>query len=182
MDLFCGAGAPGGEETVLGSPPPVPLSRPQKSATGRKLPAAEGGEQMLSAHSRKLGTRHPAAYQLSHRGPPLAPTGSPAARRGTGSGPASSARAEEGGPEKNNRDPRFRPTRSLSPFRASGKVHSLLGQFGRATVPLRASAGSIRASRARGSLGALLDSTGQLSHHMKRQAGTQCARPHKTPL
>ena len=61
-------------------PPPVLFLKSQKSEAERKLPAAGGGEQMLSAHSRKLETRPPAAHQLSHRGPPLARTGSPVAR------------------------------------------------------------------------------------------------------
>lgn len=116
MDLLCGTGGTGGEEILLGPPSPVPSSKPQKSGTGRKLPAAEGGKQMLSAHSRKLETRPPAAYHLSRRGPPLAPTGSPEARWGTGSGSVSSAGAEEGGPEKSNWEPCFCPVRSLLPL------------------------------------------------------------------
>lgn len=66
--------APGGEETVQVLPSPVPFSKSQNSETGRKLPRAKRGEQMLSAHSRKLGAQRPAAHSLSHWGPPLALT------------------------------------------------------------------------------------------------------------
>lgn len=98
---------------------------------------------MLSAHSRKLETRHPAAHQLSHRGPSLAPISRPVARWGAGSVLGSSASAEEGSPENSNCDPCFCPKLRLTPFRASGKVHSLLGEFGQDIVPLWVSVGAI---------------------------------------
>ena len=104
-----------GRDCSRSSTPGFILKAPKIRARG-KLPTAEGGEQMLSAHSRKLETRHPAAHQLSRRGPPLAPTSRPVARWGAGSVPASSARTEEGSPEKSNCDPRFLPRAESYPF------------------------------------------------------------------
>lgn len=113
-----GKGAPGGEEIVLGPPlPPNFILKAPKFRDRGKLPAAEGGEQMLSAHSRKLDTGPPAAHQLSHRGPPLAPTGSPMARWGAGSVPVSSARGRGRQPQRRATvTPSFGPKLSLTPF------------------------------------------------------------------
>lgn len=130
MDLFCGAGAPGGEEIVLGPPPPVPSSEPRNSGTRRKLAAAEGGARMLSAHSRKLETPHPAAPQLSHRGrlwhrpAALRPDGGQEVAQCLLLGRRRAAQRRATGPHVSA------PTQSPIPFRASGKVHSLLGQSG----------------------------------------------------
>lgn len=80
---------------------------------------------MLSAHSRKLETRPLAAHQLSHRGPPLARTGSPVggpnrdhsrSQKGDRKLPTAAARAEKCSPEDSNCDPGFCPELSLEPF------------------------------------------------------------------
>lgn len=85
-------------------PSPVPFSKSQKSEAGRKLPTAKRSEQMLSAHSRKLGAQRPAAHSLSYWGPPLALT--PALWPGLGVGqevPTADARTEDK-PEDSNCD------------------------------------------------------------------------------
>lgn len=96
------SGAPGGKESILGPIHPHFYSpSPRTQEMGTRVPAAKGGEQMLSAHSRKQDTPHPAAHKLSHQGLPLVLTNRPVARRvggggtTTGSVPRAAVRSEE---------------------------------------------------------------------------------------
>lgn len=137
------SGTPGGEKIIWGPAHPQFHSlSPKKSESGRKFPAAEKGEQMLDAHSRKLETQHPAAHPLSQWGPPLALTRSPMAGRGSGSVPTAAVRAKNS-LEDSSYDLCFCPELSLAPLRGPRRVHSWLGKFGQAAVPLWSSTRSI---------------------------------------
>lgn len=131
-----------GRDCSRSCPPPVPFSKSQNSGTGRKLPAADRSEQMLSAHSRKLEVQHPAAHPSSRWGLPLALTHSPVARvgDGTGSAPQQMLRQEK---TDQRTVTMFLLLSQLAPFRRLRRVHSLLSKFGQAAVPLWASTGCI---------------------------------------
>lgn len=133
-----GTGPQVGKRLFRVLPTPVPFSKSQNSEAGRDVPTKRS-EQMLSAHSRKLGAQRPAAHSLSHRGPPLALT--PALWPGLGGWdrkyPTADARTEDK-PEASNCDYVSALSGVLLLFRGQRRFHRLLGTFGQAAVPVRA--------------------------------------------